>query len=77
MRRWQNVGGWDRVIRVAVGLLLLYVGVFTGVVIADVFSLVGAVLIVTGVIGYCPLYGALQISTRRHHPGPDRGHRAA
>jgi hypothetical protein len=76
MRSWQNVGATDRAIRVIGGLILLYLGIFTGVVIPDVFVVVGAVALITGAVGYCPLYAVLKVSTAKH-PAPGHGHRAA
>ncbi len=60
-----NVGGVERGIRVGVGLVLLSVGIFWnlpgwGVGVA---YLVGAIALVTGVIGYCPAWTLFGINT--------------
>jgi hypothetical protein len=55
----------DRIIRVIVGIVLLALGLF-GVVsgaLMWVFYVVGAILLVTGIIGFCPLYALLKLST--------------
>jgi hypothetical protein len=62
-----NESGLDRVIRVIFGIVLaiLY---FTNVVsgtLGIVALVIGAVLLVTGVIGFCPLYGLLKIRTNK------------
>jgi hypothetical protein len=57
-----NEGTVDRAIRVVLGLALLsfvFVGPHTWL------GLLGVVPLVTGFVGFCPLYRALGISTRR------------
>ncbi len=55
-----NEGTLDRVIRVAVGVLLVAL-VFVGP--RTLWGLVGLVPIATGLVGFCPLYRVLGIST--------------
>jgi hypothetical protein len=60
-----NVGGLERPIRIVVGILVLALGAFAdlppiGVAIALV---VGAIALVTGAIGYCPLWAILGMNT--------------
>lgn len=60
-----NESGTDRVIRVILGLVLLSAWVFgwmTGVWVA-VFAVVGAILLLTGLVGFCPLYALFGAST--------------
>jgi hypothetical protein len=55
----------DRAIRIVLGLALAAVGV-AGVVAAPTVyatSVVAAVLLVTGIVGFCPLYAILRLST--------------
>jgi len=65
-----NEGTVDRVLRVVIGLVLLGVGLSrvggAGAVVAVV---VGAVLLLTGLIGFCPLYRLFGISTCSAKPG--------
>lgn len=59
-----NVGTVDRVIRVIVGLALLALFfVYPGAWWLWITGLVGLVLVVTGLVGVCPLYLLLGIST--------------
>ncbi|PKO03333.1 MAG: DUF2892 domain-containing protein [Chloroflexi bacterium HGW-Chloroflexi-5] len=62
-----NESGLDRIIRVIVGAALL--ALYFTQVIAGGFGIaavvVGAVLLITGVVGFCPLYGLLKIQTRK------------
>ncbi|MCC3159727.1 DUF2892 domain-containing protein [Hymenobacter sp. 15J16-1T3B] len=66
----QNVGSYDRVIRivlaavVAASLLTLGARSFSGPEMLA-WLLLPLVLLITGVTGYCPLYGLLGISTHR------------
>jgi hypothetical protein len=60
-----NVGGIERPIRIVVGILVLGVGAFAtlppiGTAIALV---VGTIALVTGAIGYCPLWALLGMNT--------------
>lgn len=55
-----NVGKIDRIIRGVVGAVALWWGVMNGNVIADV---VGVVLLLTTIIGWCPPYALLGINT--------------
>ena len=59
-----NESNIDRIIRAVAGVILLYLGfgVLSGGlgIVADV---VGAVLLLTGAVGFCPLYAMLKLST--------------
>ena len=62
-----NESGFDRVIRIVVGIVL-FVLYFTSVVsgILGIISLiVGAILVITGIVGFCPLYALLKIRTNK------------
>lgn len=57
----------DRIIRVVVGLALLYLG-WTGVVggtLGEVFKYLGFVPVLTGAIGFCPLYSIFKFRTNK------------
>jgi len=62
-----NEASWDRVVRVVVGIVLLYLGL--GNVVSGglgvVVDVVGALLVVTGLAGFCPLYALLKLSTKK------------
>ena len=55
-----NVGKTDRIIRGTIGAAAIGFGVMNGNIIADV---VGAVLLFTAIIGWCPPYALLGINT--------------
>lgn len=62
-----NVGGWDRVLRIVVGAVLIVLGLAgavsgTGLIVAYV---IGAIVLLTGIVGFCGLYTVLGISTRK------------
>jgi hypothetical protein len=64
----KNMGSVDRVIRVilAIVVILLYLaGTITGVG-AIILGIIAAIFIITSIVGYCPLYVALKISTKKH-----------
>ena len=61
-----NESNVDRIIRAVAGVVLLYLG-FGGALaggLAIVADVVGLVLLVTGAIGFCPLYAMIKFSTR-------------
>jgi len=62
-----NESNLDRIIRAVVGVVLLYLcfGGAMGGTLAIVFDVLGAVLLLTGAVGFCPLYAALKLSTRK------------
>jgi hypothetical protein len=62
-----NESPLDRIIRIVAGLGLAGLAI-AGVVtapIAYVAWFVAAILLVTGIVGFCPLYALLGVSTRR------------
>lgn len=59
-----NVGSVDRIIRVVLGLAMLAAYFFTTIGGAwHVAWLIGIVPLVTGVLGTCPIYSVLGVST--------------
>ncbi len=61
----KNVGMIDRVIRIILGIILLYLFVVNMVAApwSYLVALIGLILLVTGVIGTCPLYSMLGMNT--------------
>lgn len=86
----KNVGGTDRIARLIVGPILILVGIagFAGLLVLAVgplpqaltsviVVLVGAVLLVTGLVQKCPLNGILGFNTyRRKGPGESEDRKA-
>lgn len=60
-----NVGGVERPIRIVVGVIALGVGAFAGLppVGTGVALVVGTIALVTGSIGFCPLWTLFGINT--------------
>jgi hypothetical protein len=66
MKLSRNVGTPDQVVRVVVGILIaaaLVAGAVTGPL-AYLAVLIAAIMLVTGVVGFCPLYAILGLRTR-------------
>jgi hypothetical protein len=62
-----NETKWDRIVRVVLGIVLLYLGL-GGVVVGTlgvVLDILGAILLLTGVVGFCPLYRLFNFSTKK------------
>jgi hypothetical protein len=60
-----NIGKLDKVIRLSIALIigLLYLmNIITGTV-AIVLGVIGTSMLITSLIGFCPLYGPLGINT--------------
>lgn len=65
MASFINEAGWDRALRVVLGVVLLYLG-FAGVVggtLGWIFKIGGFLPLVTGIVGWCALYALFGVST--------------
>lgn len=53
-----NVGGVERPIRIGIGAVAILIGLFSGLStgVAGVALAVGAILLLTGAVGFCPLF---------------------
>ena len=63
----RNEGTVDRIIRVVVGIVLLYIGFVdkqwvTGTP-SIIIGIVGLIPLIIGIVGFCPLYRVLGIRT--------------
>jgi len=64
----RNLGNIDRTVRIVAGLaigILILAGALTGLQ-AIILGVVAAVLILTSVVSFCPLYAAFRFSTRKN-----------
>ena len=62
-----NESNLDRVIRVIAGIALLVL-FFTNIIsgtLGIVLAIIGGILIITGAIGFCPVYAILKIRTNK------------
>ena len=61
-----NESGLDRGIRVVLGVVLLALYLFHVVSggLGILFLVLGAIALITGVVGFCPLYTLLKIKTK-------------
>lgn len=66
----KNLAGWDRGIRVALGLVLLSLTVIGP---QTMWGLAGIVLVATGLWGFCPLYRLVGVSTCTVEPKRSSG----
>jgi hypothetical protein len=57
-----NVGGIDRILRVLAGLALIAWAAVLG---GPVWAWIGVVPLATGLIGFCPVYPILKLSTAK------------
>jgi hypothetical protein len=63
----QNMGTIDRVIRVILAILVLVLyltGNISGTA-AIILGIFAVIFVLTSLVGYCPLYGPLGISTKK------------
>ena len=59
-----NVGKFERIGRVVLGLLIFYIGVLHPME-AKLWGFIGLVPVITGILGWCPLYLPLKINTNK------------
>lgn len=61
----KNEGVADRVVRLTIGMIALVAGLALGVgsVVGIVLLVVAAIMLLTGVVGFCPLYTIFRINT--------------
>jgi fatty acid desaturase len=65
--KYINEASWDRIARVLLGIALLYLG-WAGVVTGGwgiFLKVVGFVPLLTGLIGFCPLYALFRFRTEK------------
>ena len=63
----QNIGTIDKVIRVLLAVIvvaLYFTHVISGTL-AIILLVLGAILVVTSIVGICPLYMPIRLSTRK------------
>ncbi len=60
-----NVGGIERPIRIGAGLVAIIIGLFAGLstALSGAALAVGVILLLTGAMGFCPLFTLLGINT--------------
>lgn len=59
----RNLGPIDRIIRIVIGAALLYFALFASQNGYNWLGWIGVVPIITALMGYCPLYAILGVST--------------
>jgi len=59
-----NVGKIERLIRVLVGFAILYIGVLSQIE-PKFWGYIGFIPIITGVLGWCPVYLPFKINTNK------------
>lgn len=67
MSRFTNEASWDRIARVVLGVVLIYLG-FSGTVdggFGTFLGVLGFVPLITGLVGWCPLYAIFRFRTNR------------
>jgi hypothetical protein len=63
--KYFNEAGWDRIVRIVLGVALLYLG-WAGVVTGGwgtFLKVIGFVPLLTGLIGFCPIYAIFKVRT--------------
>ena len=63
--KYLNEAGWDRIVRIVLGVALLYLG-WAGVVTGGwgtFLIVIGFVPLLTGLVGFCPIYAIFKVRT--------------
>ena len=63
-----NESGADRAVRVVLGIVALiasfmWLGVMDGNILGIIVAIVGVVMLLTGLVGFCPAYKVIGVST--------------
>jgi len=64
----KNVGTVDKIVRGILGLILIYLGVFfyaTNLVLSIILFIVGLLLIITSMTGFCFFYTLIGVNTKK------------
>lgn len=63
----QNVGKLDRALRLSGAVVMLYIGAFVipGSILGVIFASAALILLMTGTLGFCPLYRFFRFSTNQ------------
>ena len=75
LKDYANLATWDRALRILLGLAMLLLG-WSGLVDglwAIALVIFAWVPLLTGIVGWCPVYALLGISTRRPSSAASRG----
>jgi hypothetical protein len=65
--KFVNEAGWDRIVRIVLGAAMLLLG-WTGVVggtLGVIFQWLGFLPLITGLVGWCPLYAVFKFHTNQ------------
>jgi len=65
--KFVNEAGWDRIMRIVLGAVMLFLG-WTGVVggtLGVIFQWLGFIPLITGLVGWCPLYAVFKFRTHK------------
>lgn len=57
----KNLGRTDRIIRIAAGIIIISLGFYF----KNRWGMIGSIPVISGYLGYCPLYKILGITTFR------------
>lgn len=57
----KNVGYWDSIFRTIAGAIIVSFGMYFN----NLWGLMGLILVVTGVLSFCPIYRMFNIGTAR------------
>jgi len=66
MSRFTNEASWDRIARVVLGVVLIYLG-FSDTVSGGLgvfLGILGFVPLITGLVGWCPIYAITKFRTK-------------
>jgi len=61
----KNIGRKDRIIRLILGVLFFFIGIFMKSVLGAVGIILGVILLITFFTGYCGLYKPFGINTNK------------
>lgn len=71
----KNMGTLDKTIRISIALILL--GMYIGgnipeVTLSLLVFIVSVIFLITSLIGFCPIYALLKLTTKKDHSSPEK-----
>jgi len=63
----KNMGTLDRILRIFLAIVIVFLYVMNAIsgTAALILGIISLVFLITGLVGYCPLYSPLHFSTKR------------
>ena len=62
----KNESSTDRILRIVAGIILIFLAMYSAGIIQIILYIIAAVLLITGITGFCLLYKLLGVKTNKN-----------